>query len=142
MTYDIEKRKAGRQPLTIVELDLDTCANKYSQTRTNLIPKPEALDDAAWSKNACSVTANAIVAPDGKLTMDSIVEDSTTAAHFVNDAISKASSAIRYVGSAVFKEGLEKQCTLRWQGNFPARVDLVVDLDTGLVSSTMRIASR
>jgi len=50
--------------------------------RTNLCLQSEVLDNASWVKNACSISANVIAAPDGNTTADKIVEDSSTGAHF------------------------------------------------------------
>jgi hypothetical protein len=53
------------------------------EQRTNLFTRSEEFSDAAWSKAATTITANTIVAPDGTLTGDKIVEDSATAEHFI-----------------------------------------------------------
>jgi hypothetical protein len=51
---------------------------------TNLISYSEAFDDAAWTKTRSSITANIVVAPDGTLTGDKLVEDTTASnTHFV-----------------------------------------------------------
>lgn len=44
---------------------------------TNLLLRSEEFDDASWTKTRCSVTANAIAAPDGSVTADRINEDTT-----------------------------------------------------------------
>lgn len=46
-------------------------------TRPNLILKPQAFDDAAWTKTLCSISANAVAAPDGTTTADTIIEAAT-----------------------------------------------------------------
>jgi hypothetical protein len=46
------------------------------EQRTNLLfPYSEEFDNAAWSKTRSSITSNTIVAPDGTLTGDKLVED-------------------------------------------------------------------
>lgn len=47
--------------------------------RTNLCTKSQEFGDAAWSATRASVSANAATAPDGTLTADKLVEDSTAA---------------------------------------------------------------
>jgi hypothetical protein len=47
---------------------------------TNLSVQSSALDHAAWTKNRASASANADLAPDGTLTADRLIEDSTAAA--------------------------------------------------------------
>jgi hypothetical protein len=52
--------------------------------RYNLLTKTEQFNDAAWTKSNATITANTVVAPDGTLTADKLVEDTANAAHFVN----------------------------------------------------------
>lgn len=53
------------------------------EQRTNLLTYSEQLDNAAWTKSNLSVQANVVVAPDGTLTGDKLVENTTTNNHFV-----------------------------------------------------------
>jgi len=53
---------------------------------SNLLAYPEQFDNGAWTKADVTVTANAMMAPDGKHTMDKLVETATTAQHFANQA--------------------------------------------------------
>ncbi len=55
--------------------------------KTNLLPRSEELDDAAWTKTGVTITADTDTAPDGATTMDTIREDASTGAHGVEDAI-------------------------------------------------------
>lgn len=59
---------------------------------TNLLLYSEQFDNAAWNKSACSVTANATTAPDGNTTADKIVEDTSTAQHYIYQSQSAAAS--------------------------------------------------
>jgi hypothetical protein len=54
------------------------------ESRTNLVTYSEQFDNAAWTKTATTITANTIVAPDGALTGDKLVEDTTNTSHNVN----------------------------------------------------------
>ena len=56
--------------------------NPITGTR-NLLTRTEEFDNAAWSKTALTVTANAVVAPDGTMTADAIVESTATSAHTI-----------------------------------------------------------
>lgn len=49
----------------------------------NLVTNSEAFDNASWTKTGATVTANAIVAPNGTTTADKLVEDTSTGAHQV-----------------------------------------------------------
>jgi hypothetical protein len=61
----------------------------------NLLLRSQEFDDAAWSKTRSSITANATTAPDGTLTADKLVEDTSTNTHFVlnNSAVTVTSGA-------------------------------------------------
>jgi len=54
------------------------------EQRTNLLTYSSQFDDAAWTKSDCSITSNTIVAPDGTLTGDKVVENTATASHFTS----------------------------------------------------------
>jgi hypothetical protein len=59
------------------------------EARTNLVTYSEQFDNAAWAKSSVTVTADAIVAPDGTTTGDLIVDTVTPAIeHYVNATIS------------------------------------------------------
>ena len=70
----------GRYPVTIVELDVDTCEHVYGDSpctaelpdgRNNYLLRSQELDNAAWSLDgSISVTANAATAPDGSATAE------------------------------------------------------------------------
>lgn len=67
---------------------------------TNLILRSAALDDAAWTKAAATITADAGTAPDGTATADKIVDTGSNAEHGVEQAIVKAASSLVYTVSA------------------------------------------
>jgi hypothetical protein len=54
------------------------------ESRTNLFTYSADFANAAWTKTAATITANTIVAPDGALTGDKLVEDTANTAHNVN----------------------------------------------------------
>jgi hypothetical protein len=67
-----------------VDFSLGGCPNLLLEPqRTNLNLWSEDLTNVYWSKFQSSVTANAATAPNGLLTADKIVEDSTNNAHSV-----------------------------------------------------------
>lgn len=74
MTYDAEKVKAGREHLTIFEIDADQCAADYADESTNINPTPNIFTD--WVPTSASVTADTTIAPDGTTTADT-VEDAS-----------------------------------------------------------------
>jgi hypothetical protein len=60
---------------------------------TNLLTYSEAFDDAAWTKSNSTITANTVVAPDGALTGDALIENTATAEHYVQQAYSVGTNA-------------------------------------------------
>jgi hypothetical protein len=47
------------------------------ESRSNLLLRSEEFETASWTKARATVTANTVVAPDGTLTADKLVEDTT-----------------------------------------------------------------
>jgi hypothetical protein len=73
--------------------------------RTNLANYSQEFDNAAWTKTRCSITANAIVAPDGTTTADKLIEDTTaTSTHGANRIITLTDATI-YTLSVFAKQG-------------------------------------
>ena len=73
--------------------------------RTNLMLQSEAFDNASWTKSglaATPVTANAVVAPDGATTGDTIVEASGGTFHFVQQDVTVSANQ-PYTDSTWFK---------------------------------------
>jgi hypothetical protein len=65
------------------------------EQRTNLVLRSEEFDDAAWTKTRSSITANAIIAPDGTLTGDKVFVDTQNGWHYIfAQTISVTSGAI------------------------------------------------
>jgi hypothetical protein len=63
--------------------------SNFGVTRTNLLVRSEEFDSASWTKTRSSVTANAITAPNGTLTADELVEDTTvTNSHNIGQSLS------------------------------------------------------
>jgi hypothetical protein len=77
--------------------------------RTNLALYSEQFDNAAWTKNAATISANSIVAPNGTLTADKLVEDTTNDAHYldirptVNNSINTSSIYVKAAGRTKFQ---------------------------------------
>jgi len=57
------------------------------EQRTNLVTYSEQFDNAAWTKSNSTITANTIVAPDGTLTGDALVFNTTNIAHYLFQSV-------------------------------------------------------
>jgi hypothetical protein len=78
---------------------------EIEEQRTNLVLRSEEYDNAAWTKLNVTVTPNTIVAPDGTLTADKLVENTSNANHFVYNDTPYTLTAQAYTWSAYAKKG-------------------------------------
>jgi len=75
----------------------------------NLLTYSEQFDNAAWTKNAATISANSIAAPNGFTTADKLVEDTTNDAHYldirptVNNSINISSIYVKAAGRTKFQ---------------------------------------
>ena len=53
------------------------------EQRTNLSLYSSQFDNAQWTQSGATITANTVVAPDGTITGDKIVENTSNAAHYL-----------------------------------------------------------
>jgi hypothetical protein len=74
------------------------------EARTNLFLRSEEFDNSYWTQNAASVVSNIIVAPDGTLTGDKLVEDTSRTTHGVN-RVAWAESEGNHTSSFFVKKG-------------------------------------
>jgi hypothetical protein len=71
------------------------------EARTNLLTYSEQFDNADWTKNATTVTANAVVSPDGVTSADKVLENGTTGTHWIFQ--SKTTTAVATTFSVYMK---------------------------------------
>jgi hypothetical protein len=67
------------------------------ESRTNLALRSEEFDNASiWPTSNSSVTANTAVAPDGTLTADRLIPNTTTGGHFVTQSLTVTAAVHTY----------------------------------------------
>jgi hypothetical protein len=112
------------------------------EQRANLFTYSEQFDDATWTKVASTITANTLVAPDGTLTGDKLVEDTSNASHNVNKGSITTSTTTASTCSFYAKAGGRSVIQVRYgvqsvvnrgQGN--------VDLTTGTVALIQNVGT-
>lgn len=102
MTLSTALAKRNARPYYWVEID--GIAERYGMLETgsdpvydafnpseaggNLVTNGSAIDDASWTKNGATVTANATTAPDGTATADKIRDTSSTAYVYQDGSVS------------------------------------------------------
>ena len=89
-------------PITGESLGLE-----IEEQRTNLLTYSDQFSNAAWTKSRSSITANTIVAPDGTLTGDKLVEDTATGSHTVRNATSVTIVSGTTLTASVFVKAAE-----------------------------------
>ena len=101
------------------------------EQRTNLFIRSEEFD--TWNLTGATIVANTIVAPDGTLTGDKLVEDATTGGHVVAKAV-LVTSGTAYTFSYYAKKAERTQCGLLFAvGGFGTSTTDIFDLDAGTV---------
>jgi hypothetical protein len=107
------------------------------EARTNLLLRSEEFDDAIWSKARSFIVPNVIVAPDGSLSADKIVETTDSGTHtFASQSIS--ATAQNYTVSVFVKKAERKFFQLFGRRDGTNYNGVLVDLDTGNTSAPTR----
>jgi len=83
------------------------------ESRTNLLTYSSQFDDAAWTKSNSTITANTIVAPDGTLTGDKLIEGSGSNSFNVNRTSTGTTNTNPYTLSCHVKAGERTDVRLR-----------------------------
>jgi hypothetical protein len=105
------------------------------EQRTQLLLRSEEFDNAAWSKTALTVTANAAVSPDGSATADKLIPTTaTTTSRFVNADLSITVSLV-YTQSVYAKAAGYSVLQITGSTGF-GTVHQNFDLDAGTLGGT------
>lgn len=99
---------------------------------TNVCTRSQEFDNAAWTKNQTTISANATTAPDGTSTADKIVEDAVTNEHEVISATAAVTASQIYTASVYLKPAGRQQVELA-MGFGSNGVRLEIDLVTKTV---------
>ena len=81
------------------------------EQRTNLLVRSEEFDDAAWAKTNSSITANTVVAPDGTLTADKVIANTSSGSHRVGQSPSLTDNTF-FVTSVYVKAAEYTNCVI------------------------------
>lgn len=116
--------------ITVVEVEA------YDPSRSNLLPYPRALDNAAWTLGNATISANAGTAADNRVLADKLVENTANSTHFVAVASIATASNVPMVLSVWAKAAgrTELRVALSAGANV-ART--IVDLNTGACTNAV-----
>ena len=116
-------------PITFESLGLE-----IEESRTNLLTYSEQFDNAAWTKNNASITANTIISPDGTLNGDKVVENTSNAQHDTFQTISGLTAGNAHTFSFFAKAGERSQVQIYFsQGSNNAGA--IANLSTGTIGA-------
>ena len=103
--------------------------------RTNLITYSEQFDNAAWVKDSGNISADTMLAPDGKSSADSFIEDTTTNVHDIHPSLS-VSIGTTYTASIYAKSKSGNRYILAsGMGLISAGYYITYDLSNGTVTN-------
>jgi hypothetical protein len=118
-----------------------TCYDSYGallglmveEQRTNLALRSQEFDNASWVKSGASISANAATAPDGTLTADKVVEDSSVGAYHAAYQTVAGGVETAAFSFSVFVKAAERTSALLMVGNARATYS-IINLSTGSFS--------
>lgn len=118
-------------PDTLISLGL-----AVEQSVTNFITYSEDISNTAWVKTRSTVTSNSSTAPDGQVTADKLIEDTTFGTHGISNSYSSFVSGTTYVFSCYFKPAERTILRLSVTGTVGGSNSFVV-FDTTTLTTTI-----
>jgi hypothetical protein len=107
------------------------------EQRTNLLLRSEEFDNAAWTKTETTVAANTIVAPDGTLTGDKLVENTAVNVSHQLTQTQSLTANVTYTASFYAKSNgrTRIRATKSNSAAWSQRADVTFDLQNGVIVS-------
>lgn len=105
----------------------------WAKAEENLLQHSQQFEDAYWTKDNATITANAIAAPDGTLTGEKLVENTSNSTHFLRVAV-LARALTTYTQSVYLKVGERNRAQIQMYGNSGGST-LDINLGTQTVTS-------
>ena len=99
----------------------------------NLLTYSEQFDNAAWTKGNTTISANAATAPDGRTTMDKLVEDSATSSHLTRVTVTWASGNHTF---SIYCKAAERSIISLELWNGTTALYVVANLSTGTLDGS------
>jgi hypothetical protein len=116
-------------PTTFESLGLE-----IEESRTNLLTYSEQFDNAAWTKSRLTITANTVVAPDGALTGDKLVETTETGVHQVVQGVT-CTSGVTYTYSCYVKAAERTFATITLASTAFSTTQILVNISAKSIST-------
>jgi hypothetical protein len=132
-TYYPTTSAAYEAPRIEYDADGNRLGLLVEEQRTNLLQRSEEFDDAYWTKDNSTVTANTIVAPDGTLTGDKLAENTDTDSHSVIKE-NLIAAGTTYTASIFAKKAERNYLVITGYGGSAVNLSAEFDLNNGVVS--------
>jgi len=107
----------------------------FEPQSTNIITQSELFSDASWQKFRVSITPNTLIAPNGKLAANSLIEDTTNNTHVLRYAITPNSNSYTF---SVFVKSLSGNRKLVMNSS-DVNSFAVFDIENGVIESEQNI---
>jgi|GEM_PF-955911 len=106
-------------------------------TATNICTQSQTMDNAAWTLNDLTVSANATTAPDGTATAELFTDNSNNAVHRVFSATIAQTSGANYAMSVYVKGGTLRYVSLRAKitNSGPVYAWMTLDTTNGTITN-------
>lgn len=106
------------------------------EARTNLLTYSQEFNDASWGKNAVTVTANQIIAPDGTLTAYKLISTAVSGFHNISKLSGTRVASAAYTFSFFAKAGEIGFCAPNFSSALTGTsLSAVINLSTGVATS-------
>lgn len=103
---------------------------------TNALLWSQEFDNVSWTKAGLTVTANAVTAPDGTSTADTLTRSAVSELHMIEQAVART-NGVTYTHSVFARMGTNRYLQLAFNGGaFPASAYANFDLQSGVVGTT------
>lgn len=104
------------------------------ESRTNLVLRSDDYANASWTKTNSSIDSNTIVAPDGTLTGDKLVEDTATGNHQVQQSGITISASTTYTVTT-YAKAAGRDWLFIIDNNNPSSVQAYFNVSTGALGT-------
>jgi hypothetical protein len=106
----------------------------YTKTQAhNLCLQSQTLDNASWTKNDVTITANSVAAPDGTTTADTFTDSAVNAYHMAQVSTVTVSAGATVTASVYLKQGTLRYAAVAVTDATAKNYAVLFDLQTGTV---------
>jgi hypothetical protein len=106
----------------------------YTKTQAhNLILQSQTFDNASWTKNDVTITANSVAAPDGTTTADTFTDSAVNAYHMAQVTTVTVSAGATVTASVYLKQGTLRYAAVAVTDATAKNYPVLFDLQTGTV---------